>query len=155
MGSTTWARTNKGWVGLAGVKLESANVFASRTGTVNVTGTLNVRKGAGTSYAKVGTVKNGDKLTITTLKMVDGVAWGKISSGWVSLDHVIMDKPAAGAPALTMGTDLNIRKGAGTNYAVAGKYDKGVVITVLETKVVSGVRWARTNKGWVSMAYVL
>ena len=159
VGSSTWGRTDKGWIGLSGVQLdgekEETNSAATRTGTVSASGTLNVRKGAGASYSKVGTVKKGDKLTITDLKLADGSAWGKISTGWVCLDHVKMDKPTAGAPALTMGSDLNIRKGAGTSYSVVGKYDKGVVITVLQTKTVSGVSWARTDKGWVSMDYVL
>ena len=157
--SSTWGRTDKGWIGLSGVQLdgekEETNSTATRTGTVSASGTLNVRKGAGASYSKVGTVKKGDKLTITDLKLADGSAWGKISTGWVCLDYVKMDKPTAGAPALTTGSDLNIRKGAGTSYSVVGKYDKGVVIKVLETKTVNGVSWARTDKGWVSMAYIL
>ena len=66
-----------------------------------------------------------------------------------------LDKPAAGAPALTMGSDLNIRKGAGTSYDVVDRYGKGVVVTILQTKTVSGTTWGRTDKGWVSMDYVL
>ena len=134
---------------------EENNTSVARTGTVDVTGTLNVRKSAGTGYASVGTVKNGDKLTITRLKLVNGSPWGKISSGWVCLDHVKMDKPAAGAIALTMGNDLNIRKGAGTKYDVVGKYDKGVVVTISKIKTVDGTRWGQTDKGWVSMDYIL
>ena len=158
-GSYTWGRTDKGWISLSNVKLdgekEENNTSVARTGTVDVTGTLNVRKSAGTGYASVGTVKNGDKLTITRLKLVNGSPWGKISSGWVCLDHVKMDKPAAGAIALTMGNDLNIRKGAGTKYDVVGKYDKGVVVTISKIKTVDGTRWGQTDKGWVSMDYIL
>ena len=150
----TWGRTSKGWVSMDYVQT-STSTSVSRTGTVSVSGTANIREGAGTSYSKVGTVKSGTKLTITKLKMVNDSPWGKISSGWICLDNVKMDKPASGAPALTTGSDLNIRKGAGTTYEVVGKYDKGVVITVLETKTVNGVSWARTDKGWVSMDYVL
>ena len=159
VGSTTWGRTTKGWISMAYVKTATStntgSTTVSRTGTVTATGTVNVRKGAGTGYDKVGTVKSGDKLTITRLKLVDGSAWGKISTGWVCLDFVKMNKPAAGAPALIMGSDLNIRKGAGTGYSVVGKYDKGTVVTILETKTVSGTTWGRTDKGWVSMDYVL
>ena len=86
---------------------------------------------------------------------MDGSAWGKLSNGWVCLDYVKLDKPAAGAPALIMGSDLNIRKGAGTSYSVVGKYDKGDLVNILETKTVSGTTWGRTDKGWVSMDYVL
>ena len=156
-GSVTWGRTNKGWISMTYVQIDEDTSAAAvtRTGTVTASGTLTVRKGAGTSYDKVGTVKSGEKLTITKLKMVKDSAWGKISNGWVCLDHVKMDKPANGAPALTMGSDLNIRKGAGTSYDVVGRYDKGVEITILQTKTVSGTIWGRTDKGWVSMDYVL
>ena len=154
-----WGRTTKGWVNMKYVdtttQSQTQTTTPTRTGTVTASGSLNVRKGAGAGYDKVGSVKSGDKLTITTLKLVDGSAWGKISSGWVCLDYVKMDKPAAGAPALIMGSDLNIRKGAGKSYSVVDQYDKGVVVTILETKTVDGTTWGRTDKGWVSMTYVL
>ena len=92
---------------------------------------------------------------LTELKLVDGSAWGKISTGWVCLDYVKLDKPASGAPALIMGDNLNIRKGAGKSYSVVAKYAKGTVVNILETKTVSGTTWGRTDKGWVSMDYVL
>ena len=164
VGSATWGHADKGWLNLSYVKLDgsvssgsSDNTAAAavRTGTVTASGNLNVRKGAGASYAKVGSVSSGDKLTVTALKLVDGSAWGKISTGWVCLDYVKMDAPAAGAPALIMGDDLNIRKGAGTSYAKVGQYDKGVVVTILQTKTVSGTKWGQTDKGWVSMDFVL
>ena len=53
------------------------------------------------------------------------------------------------------GDNLNVRKGAGTGYSVVAKYDKGTVVKILETKTVSGTTWGRTDKGWVSMDYVL
>ena len=162
VGSSTWGRTDKGWINMKYVQTgdEEQNesqtpAAAVRTGTVTASGTLNVRKGAGSGYAKVGSVSSGDKLTITELKLVDGSAWGKISTGWVCLDYVKLDKPANGAPALIMGNDLNIRKGAGKSYSVVGQYDKGDVVKILETKTVSGTTWGRTDKGWVSMDYVL
>ena len=156
--SITWGRTEKGWINMAyvqtGTSTNTGTTAATRTGTVTGS-SVNVRKGAGSGYAKVGSVNSGDKVTITALKLVDGTPWGKISSGWVCLDYVKMNKPANGAPALIMGDDLNIRKGAGKSYAVVGQYNKGVVVTILETKTVSGTTWGRTDKGWVSMDYVL
>ena len=156
-GAVTWGRTEKGWISMTYVQTndDTASTAVTRTGTVTASGTLTVRKGAGTGYDKVGSVSSGAKLTITALKLVKDSAWGKISDGWVCLDHVKLDKPAAGAPALTMGSDLNIRKGAGTSYDVVDRYGKGVVVTILQTKTVSGTTWGRTDKGWVSMDYVL
>ena len=47
--------------------------------------TLNVRKGPGTSYAKVGTVKKGEAFTIT--KVSNGWGYLKSGLGWISLAY--------------------------------------------------------------------
>lgn len=46
---------------------------------------------------------------------------------------------------------LNIRSGAGTKYSVVGQYKKNTEVTITEQK--SG--WGKTNKGWISMQYVI
>jgi uncharacterized protein YgiM (DUF1202 family) len=48
---------------------------------------LNVRKGAGTSYAIVQTIKYGEVYTITAEKKVGSQTWGKLKSGagWICL----------------------------------------------------------------------
>lgn len=48
---------------------------------------MNVRKGAGTKYAKVTIAKKGYVYTIVAMKDVNGVPWGKLKSGagWVSI----------------------------------------------------------------------
>ena len=52
--------------------------------------------------------------------------------------------------AVVNANGLNIRSEASTNGKVQGAYNKGDVITILETK--NG--WGRTNKGWIKMDYV-
>ncbi len=47
-------------------------------------------------------------------------------------------------------TGLNIRSEPSTNGKLQGGYNKGDVITILETK--NG--WGRTNKGWIKLEYV-
>ena len=101
-------------------------------------------------------------------------------SGWIVMEFVEMDIPSAQPlqpdtstpagsnpeaenavtetePANTTSTKavvnangLNIRSEASTNGKVQGAYNKGDVITILETK--NG--WGRTNKGWVKLEYV-
>lgn len=64
------------------------------TGTVKVEvngGALNVRSGPGTTYAQVGTLKNGDKVTITERQVADGRTWGKISNGWIAMDYIALN----------------------------------------------------------------
>lgn len=52
---------------------------------------LNIRKGPGTNYAVVGSIKNGGKYTIVAESTGAGATkWGKLKSGagWISLDYV-------------------------------------------------------------------
>ncbi len=99
-------------------------------------------------------------------------------SGWICLDYVKMDvepeipagsntsTPAGGntTPTEPEGSGeatnikgvitvngLNIRSEASTtNSKIQGSYNKGDVVTILETK--NG--WGRTNQGWIKMEYV-
>ena len=99
-------------------------------------------------------------------------------SGWIVMEFVEMDipsqQPAQPDTSTPAGSDdnaddnddstanttniiavvnangLNIRSEASTNGKVQGAYNKGDVITILETK--NG--WGRTNKGWVKLEYV-
>lgn len=99
-------------------------------------------------------------------------------SGWIVMEYVQMDyvpeepvdentdTPAGTGTAETEPTDepttqntkgvisvngLNIRSEASTETGkILGSYNKGDVVTILETK--NG--WGRTNKGWVKMEFV-
>lgn len=98
--------------------------------------------------------------------------------GWIVMDYVVMDNPTAStggssndtpdptqpqaaAPAesntnttnikgVITGNSVNIRSEGNTNSKIQGTYNKGDVVTILETK--DG--WGRTDKGWVKMDYV-
>lgn len=108
---------------------------------------LNVRKGAGTNYAVSTSYKKGATCKVTDEKINGTTVWGKTSKGWISMTYAsFKGKVTASA--------LNIRKGAGTNYAVAGSYSKGASVTVTEMKANGSTIWGKTSKGWISMAYV-
>ena len=51
---------------------------------------------------------------------------------------------------VTPSIGVNIRSGPGTGYGKVGAYPMGTVVDVLEAR--DG--WGRTDKGWVSMAYL-
>lgn len=58
------------------------------TGTVNVQDFLRIRSGPGTNYEVVGTLTANENVTITETKEAEGMTWGKISSGWISMSYV-------------------------------------------------------------------
>ena len=117
---------------------------------VTGTDTLNVRKGAGTSYDKVDTLFEGAAFKVLgssgnwyKIKTFDGI------SGWVSKNYA-----ASGADAVTTASKLNMRAGAGTGYSVKRSLAYG---TVVQVNSVTG-NWANITvkgvSGYVSVNYL-
>lgn len=86
----TWGCTNKGWISLQYVQLDGVSTGNDKTGTI--TGNeLNIRSGPGTNYGSVGTLNSGDRVTILSTTEIDGVTWGNIDKGWISMAYVKLD----------------------------------------------------------------
>ncbi|SFU79758.1 Uncharacterized conserved protein YgiM, contains N-terminal SH3 domain, DUF1202 family, partial [Clostridium sp. DSM 8431] len=109
---------------------------------VNVSSTLNIRSGAGTNYAVLGHLRNNENVTILGKEG----NWYRISyngtNGYVSADYI---EEGAGASSnsgdssstskaghvVNVSSTLNIRSGAGTNYAVLGHLRNGENVSIL------------------------
>ena len=174
VGTTQWGKTDKGWISLQYVALDSntqsggtsGTTSGSNTATQKITGTVNVkeflriRKGAGTSYAVAGYLKPKDKVEITEQKKIGSTTWGKIDKGWISLDYVILDKQNASGNATqtvtkTVTADcLRIRSAAGISNKIVGYLYEGAKVEILETVKIGSVTWGRISKGWISLEYV-
>ncbi len=89
---TTWGCTNKGWICMdyvdVGGTSNSSNTTTSGQRASVTANSLLIRSGAGTGYATVGSLDYGDNVTITETTTVDGVTWGKISTGWICMSYV-------------------------------------------------------------------
>lgn len=147
--------------------------------TATVTSQINIRSSPSTEATVVGTLDAGDKVEISRREEVTGINWAYIISpeaGWIVMDYVEMDIPSQmpsggdtetpGASASTEPSsgssetlnlkgivtvnNLNIRSEGSQDGKVQGSYNKGDIVTILETK--NG--WGRTNKGWIKMEYV-
>lgn len=60
--------------------------------TVTVTATdVNLRKGPGTNYTRVGTANKGQQLVITETATGSGYTWGKFDGGWIALQYTDYD----------------------------------------------------------------
>ncbi|MGG0461611.1 SH3 domain-containing protein [Priestia aryabhattai] len=120
--------------------------------------TLNVRSGAGTNYASIGSVTKGQKLSVVS----KSGGWYKINyngrTGYVSSDYVqssgTTTPPAESITYIVTASTLNVRSGAGTNYASIGSVTKGQKLSVVSK---SG-GWYKINyngrTGYVSSDYV-
>lgn len=60
------------------------------------------------------------------------------------------DNTASGTKGVITGNGINIRSEASISGKIQGSYNKGDIVTILETK--DG--WGRTDKGWVKLDYV-
>ena len=135
----------------------------SFTGVVKVSGSLNVRKGPGTTYAVVGKLHNGDKVTVTG--STDG--WYAISydggTGYVSSAYITKSDGSEttstpggdeDAEGYVIASALNVRSGPGTNYNILGKLYSGDLVEILG----SSNGWYKivydSGEGYVSAEYV-
>ncbi len=166
-----WGKISNGWICLNYVALDSGSTGGSGststpnnetvTGTVNVQEWLRVRSGPGTSYSVAGYLKPKEKVTITERKTVGGMVWGKISSGWISLDYVILDNGASSGSSSAQTTTktiiadcLRVRSNPGTSNTIVGYLYYGAKVQILETaKASDGTTWGKISNGWISMDY--
>ncbi|WP_035322183.1 C39 family peptidase [Peribacillus kribbensis] len=136
-----------------------SNSVQAATVTYTVTASsLIVRSGAGTNYARLGSLPKGTK--------VQGLE--KLSNGWVKITYQGKTAyvsgqylKAAAAPAastsyyIVTADVLNIRSGAGTNYKLIGKFTEGSKVTVTQ-KLSNG--WSKVSFsgkiGYVSSQYL-
>lgn len=143
--------------------------FPSTPFTVQVlVSDLNIRKGAGMNYGVTGKYTGKGVFTITEVKN----GWGKLKSGagWIYLENasyvkILSSSGSSSTPPSTSSVPykvkvtadvLNIRKGAGTNYSVAGSIkDKGVYTIVAEASGRGATKWGKlkSGAGWISLDY--
>ena len=118
-----------------------------------------MRSGPGTSYAVAGYLKPNEKVTITQQQNVGGTVWGKISSGWISMDYVVVDSASSGGAApqpvtKTITADcLRVRSGPGTNNSIVGYLYYGQKVQILETATAADGQWGKISSGWIHMGY--
>ena len=120
------------------------------SGSVTAKEALRIREAAGTHNKTIGYYGTNDRVNIKTLQSVGSTTWGKTDSGWISLDYVRFNVSG------TIKADcLRIRHGAGTNNMIIGFYYNGASVRITEIKLVNDVPWGKTDKGWISMEYVV
>lgn len=139
--------------------------------TAQVTATqLNVRSGAGTGYAKIGSLTKGKTFTVTgTAKDSSGVTWYRLNynskNGYVSSKYVNIKQntvtPVSGMQGTvnTAKDPLIIRSGPGTGYSKLGTLAKGKTFSISgKVQDGNGLWWYQFSfngkTGYASSAYV-
>lgn len=127
--------------------------------TGKTTAKLNVRKGPGTKYAKMGTLSKGAKVEVIT-KLPSG--WYKIkykgTYGYVLGKYVKLNTPQQDEKVIATGkttAQLNVRKGSSTKYAKIGSLSKGAKVEIVSKLSNSWYKIKyKGTYGYVSGAYV-
>jgi hypothetical protein len=116
------------------------------TATTNSPIDLNVRSGPGTTFMSLSKIKTGTKITLTEQTNI----WFKLSTGgWVSSDYLIFATPQR--KGITNYEGVNVRAGAGTNFASLEKLKINTPVTIFEEKDT----FYRIGTGrWVKNSYV-
>lgn len=89
-----------------------------------------------------------------------GIKWGKVSGngGWINLtytqDFVATEEDEGPGVKITVtGSDVNLRRGPGTSYAVVGQANKGDTLEITRTVTGGGYAWGKSGKGWIALKY--
>lgn len=124
--------------------------------------TVTIRKGPGTSYSKLGSLRQGTVVEILEQKTVGSRVWGRISMGWICLTGhtslaTVTEEVSEQPQTVTMTVNtssLKIRAGSGTSYSILGYLYDGVQVQVYEIITVKNMKWARIAEGWVCADYL-
>lgn len=115
---------------------------------------LNVRESYGLKYKAVKILEANDKLVILEQKYIDDMIWGRCEFGWISMKYVDFDTTNPLDGQITAGS-LRIRDNAGMSGKVVGYYKLNNTVRITEIKRVNDTNWGKTDKGWISMDYVI
>lgn len=139
----------------------------TKTGKVNVSTSLNVRKGPGTSYSIIDKLYNGKQVSIVGEE--NGFYKVKYDGkeGYVSKNYItVLSSSSNGNSQVTYKTgvttntsaSLNVRKGPGTNYSIIGALKPKSQVIIIDkgstwTKIAYYVNGTKIE-GYISSAYI-
>ncbi len=130
--------------------------LTSQAGIVSVTsGRLNIRKTASTSSTVLTTISKGSYITLISIS--GNWYYVEYADGKFGYCHKSYIKPDSGKTATvnTNSTSLNVRSGAGTNYPITDKIQKGDIVIILSTSGSwSKILYDGVKTGFVSSKYL-
>ena len=130
--------------------------LTSQAGVVSLSsGRLNVRKSASTNSTVLTSLANGSFITLISLS--GNWYYVEYADGRCGYCHKSYIKPDSGKTATvnTNSTALNVRSGAGTNYAIKESIPKGEIVIILSTSNGwSKILYDGVKTGYVSSQYL-
>lgn len=168
-----WGKTDKGWVCMDYVKLDSTSevgdsgsvesTVSTTTGApyANVTVPAKVNAGGAKVYLNADTNSKllvvlgaGQSIKISGRALVKDVQWGKVTiggyTGWLKMSDVSLEE-VKGSVATAQ---LSAYEEASLSAKVNVIWGKGQAVTITDQKTDGTYLWGKTSSGWVNMASV-
>lgn len=125
---------------------------------------VNVRTGPDTYFHSLYKANPGEVLEISEVTTRNGLLWGCSNDKWIALQYTdysdVLNQYLPMWGRVTS-TTLNVRKGAGTDYALVEGVQKvqGDLLLITEWKadyssLWRGMMWGKIDEGWVALPYV-
>ena len=139
----------------------------SKEQTAKTTEYVNFRTGPGTNYSSKGVIPSGTAITVTdtsnsqwyAVRLADG-STGYIYAQYIKITFATVtpaptEAPADGTVRAKTTADVNLRKGAGTNYGVIRVVGNNIAVTVTEaTNTWYKVKLSDGTEGYLYAQYV-
>ena len=120
--------------------------------------TLNVRAGAASSSAKMGTINSGTMVEILEQVKVGNNTWGRIEYGWICLtgyanvitvrEELVDDRGDKTFATITCNY-LSVRPEPDSSTARLATIQTGARVRIYELQTIGSVTWGRTAMGWI------
>ena len=153
LGRSPWGLTDAGWISMNYVVLEDPDKAISlsmegKTGLL-ILPEVTVRSGPGWQYPVTETIDGFGQQHL----LAQAGTWYRISQGWISQDDIYIEGTQPTRRATITGSEVNVRKGPGTEYSRVGVKYKGDVVTIFQQVSINGKPWGYFGDGWISLNY--
>ena len=92
----------------------------------------------------------GEQVTVLTTALSGKTLYARWEGDATTQEPTV---PSEGITVQVTATDVNLRKGPGTNYGIVGTANKGDQMTITETASGSGYEWGKAGEKWIALQF--
>ena len=93
----------------------------------------------------------GSKVTVLTQDLSGTTLYARWDGN--DSESEVETNPVKSVSVKVTATDVNLRKGPGTNYSIVGTANKGDVMVITETASGSGHEWGKAGEKWIALKF--
>ena len=86
-------------------------------------------------------------------KLTQALSGSTLYAHWEGGNDTQVTLPTAGVTVKVTGSEVNLRKGPGTNYGIVGTAKRGDELLITETASGSGYEWGKAGEKWIALKY--